>query len=172
MTTPREPTARPPVMPLFEQLRAQADVLVPVLRALRAELGAERAETLVFEALRRGLRASLQAAARMLPPGSPLACWRMMIAYVNQRIGADVEMRTLAEDATTLRSEVTRCRYAEHFRELGEPALGHVLACEADFVLVEQIGAPEVSLERRGTLMTGADRCDFLYRFRPGGRSG
>ena len=43
--TPRDIT-------LLEQVKIQAQVLVPVLRALRDELGRERADELVSEALR------------------------------------------------------------------------------------------------------------------------
>jgi hypothetical protein len=41
-----------PRLSLLDKTRIQAQVLVPVLRALRAELGKEKADALVKEALR------------------------------------------------------------------------------------------------------------------------
>lgn len=38
-------------IPVFEQVRIQAQVLVPLVKTLRAELGEERAHTIVRKAL-------------------------------------------------------------------------------------------------------------------------
>lgn len=62
---------------------------------------------------------------------------------------------------------VTRCRYAEMYRELGIPALGAVLSCNRDFSLIEGYNK-DVELTRTQTLMGGASCCDFRYRTRRG----
>jgi hypothetical protein len=62
--------------------------------------------------------------------------------------------------------DVTRCRFAGFFRTLGEPALGALLICEADFDIAAA-GDGEVSLERAQTIMQGAPSCTFRYRFAP-----
>jgi hypothetical protein len=66
--------------------------------------------------------------------------------------------------ATTL-SIVTRCRYAEFYRELGEAELGLLLVCSADFAMAEGFG-PGSELTRKQTIMQGASHCDFRYRRR------
>jgi len=63
---------------------------------------------------------------------------------------------------------VTRCRYAEMYRELGVPELGSTLSCNRDFTLIEGFN-PNVSLTRTQTIMEGAAFCDFRYILRDGG---
>ena len=58
---------------------------------------------------------------------------------------------------------VTRCRYAEMYRELGIPELGAVLSCNRDFSLIEGYNK-DVELTRTQTLMEGKSHCDFRYR--------
>lgn len=58
---------------------------------------------------------------------------------------------------------VTRCLYAEFYKELGEPELGFLLVCSADFPTAEGIG-PDIKLTRTQTIMQGANHCDFRYR--------
>jgi len=61
---------------------------------------------------------------------------------------------------------VTRCRFAEFFRALGEPELGALLICETDFDIAAA-GGSEVSLTRDRTIMQGASSCTFRYKFAP-----
>ena len=60
---------------------------------------------------------------------------------------------------------MTRCRFAEFFRALGEPELGALLICETDFDIAAA-GAGEVSFTR-DTIMQGAPSCTFRYKFAP-----
>lgn len=60
----------------------------------------------------------------------------------------------------------THCRFADFFHALGEPELGTLLICAADFDIAA-VGEREVTLERDQTLMRGAARCTFRYRFAP-----
>jgi hypothetical protein len=48
-------------------------------------------------------------------------------------------------------------------QELQEPELGFVLVCSGDFDQVAELDG--VTLQRNTTIMQGADRCDFRYRF-------
>ena len=63
-------------------------------------------------------------------------------------------------------SYVTRCHFAEFFRALGEPELGALLICEADFDIAS-VGDGAVSLKRAQTIMQGAPSCTFRYKFAP-----
>jgi hypothetical protein len=59
--------------------------------------------------------------------------------------------------------DVTACRYAEFYKALGEPELGFLLVCTADFPTAEGFG-PDVKLTRTQTIMEGASHCDFRYK--------
>ena len=57
---------------------------------------------------------------------------------------------------------VTRCRYAEMYREMGLGDIGHLLSCNRDASFVEGF-APEIRLDRDQTIMGGARCCTFRY---------
>ncbi len=152
---------------ILDEVKIQAQVLVPVLRALRAELGTEVADRLVLTALR-AWRQRVFADVAAATPGSPRERWAALTAASTPRIGdaIDVDMLTLEPDR--MEFNVTGCRYADFFRALGEPELGAVLLCEAD-VDVAAAGEPEVDFARTQTIMQGAGYCDFRYRMKVNG---
>jgi predicted ArsR family transcriptional regulator len=154
-----------PRLSLLDKTRIQAQVLVPVLRALRSELGKETADTIVKQALR-GWSKQLFAAVGDNVDGGPRRRWAAMhtaLAEITER-EVTVEMRRHDEEA--LEFDVTHCRFAEFFRALGEPELGALLICETDFDIAAA-GGSEVSLTRDQTIMQGAPSCTFRYRFAP-----
>jgi hypothetical protein len=67
-----------------------------------------------------------------------------------------------AQSQDTYEIDVTGCRYAQFYKDLGEPELGFLLVCSADFPFVEGFGS-DMMLSRTQTIMQGADRCDFRY---------
>jgi hypothetical protein len=154
-----------PEVSLLDKTRMQAQVLVPVVRASRAELGKDKADALVTQALR-GWSKQLFAAIGEGIEGSPRRKWAAIQSVWGEVSGREVEVEVLRQDKEALDIDVTRCRFAEFFRELGEPELGALLVCAADFDIVAA-GAGEVSLERAQTIMQGAPSCTFRYRFAP-----
>jgi predicted ArsR family transcriptional regulator len=154
-----------PGLSLLEKTRIQAQVLVPLLRALRAELGQAKADAMVRQALRAWSKQVFAAIGNGVD-GSPRRKWAAMhtaLADVTER-AVTVEMRRHDEEA--LEFDVTECRFAEFFRALGEPELGALLICETDFDIAAA-GGSEVSLTRDQTIMHGAPRCTFRYKFAP-----
>jgi len=154
-----------PKISLLDKTRIQAQVLVPVLRALRAELGKDKADAIVKQALRDWSK-QLFAAIGDGIEGSPRRKWATIQSVWGEVSGREVEVEILRHDQQALDMDVTRCRFAEFFRELGEPELGALLICEADFDIASA-GDGEVSLERAQTIMQGAPSCTFRYRFAP-----
>ena len=151
---------------ILDEVKIQAQVLVPVLRALRAEMGKEEADRLVLTALR-AWRQRVFADVAAATPGSPRDKWAAMTAASTPRIGDAIDVQLLAHEPDRMDFNVTGCRYADFFRALGEPELGAVLLCEADLD-VAAAGKPEVEFARTQTLMQGAAYCDFRYRMRSG----
>ncbi|MGQ0582470.1 MAG: L-2-amino-thiazoline-4-carboxylic acid hydrolase [Reyranella sp.] len=154
-----------PEVSLLDKTRMQAQVLVPVVRALRAELGKDKADALVTQALRDWSK-QLFAAIGDGIEGSPRRKWAAIQSVWGEVSGREVEVDVLRQDKEALDIDVTRCRFAEFFRDLGEPELGALLVCAADFDIVAA-GAGEVSLERAQTIMQGAPSCTFRYKFAP-----
>jgi len=73
----------------------------------------------------------------------------------------DYQVREQSQDVFAI--DVTGCRYAEFYRELGEPELGFLLVCSADFLMADGF-APDITLTRTQTIMQRASHSDFRYR--------
>jgi len=152
-----------PKVSLLDKTRMQAQV--PVLGALRAELGKDKADAIVKQALRDWSK-ELFAAIGDGIEGSPRRKWAAIQSAFGEVSGREVEVEILRHDEEAMDLDVTRCRFAEFFRALGEPELGALLICEADFDIAS-VGDGEVSLERAQTIMQGAPSCTFRYKFAP-----
>jgi hypothetical protein len=151
-----------PAISLLDQLRIEAQVLVPVLEALRGELGRERADELVTTAVRDWRREVIVRAGALMP-GSPKERFEAFMTSSFQRIGEDVVTEVLKQESEALEIDIVGCRYADLFHALGEPGLGAAMACECDDHMADVVG-PELEYTRTQTIMKGASCCDFRYR--------
>jgi predicted ArsR family transcriptional regulator len=154
-----------PRLSLLDKTRTQAQVLVPVLKALRAELGKAKADAIVRDALRDWSK-QLFAAVGESVDGSPRRKWAAMQAALTEITEREVTFEMIRHDKEALEFDVTHCRFAEFFRALGEPELGALLVCATDFDIVAA-GGGDVSLTRNQTLMQGGPCCTFRYAFAP-----
>jgi hypothetical protein len=154
-----------PNISLLDKTRIQAQVLLPVLRALRAELGKDKADSIVKQALRDWSKQLFAGIGDQIE-GSPRRKWAAIQKVFGEVSGRQVEVEILRQDDEAFDLDVTRCRFAEFFRALGEPELGALLICEADFDIAS-VGEGEVSLDRAQTIMQGAPSCTFRYKFAP-----
>ena len=154
-----------PRLSLVDKTRIQAQVLVPVLRALRAELGKEKADGLVRSALRDWSQQLFGAIGDSVQ-GGPHRKWAAMHTAMAEATEHDVTFELHRKDKEALEFDVTQCRFAEFFRALGEPELGALLVCDTDFDIAAA-GGSEVSFRRDETIMHGSPRCTFRYKFAP-----
>ena len=132
---------------------------------MRAELGKDKADAIVKQALRDWSK-QLFAAIGDGIEGSPRRKWAAMQGALNDVSAREVEFEVLRHDKEALDIDVTHCRFAEFFRALGEPDLGSLLICETDFDIASA-GAGEVTFDRAQTIMQGAPSCTFRYKFAP-----
>ncbi|SFI97648.1 L-2-amino-thiazoline-4-carboxylic acid hydrolase [Bradyrhizobium sp. cf659] len=162
-----EKRARLPMsVSVIEQARIQAQVLVPLVRALQAELGEARANALVRKALGdlyRGFGEEFWKAKNESDLGKAVSSAFRTYAR-DDALAYDV----IEQSHDAFAFDVKRCAYAEFYKALGEPELGFLLICTADFATAEGFG-PDVRLTRTQTIMQGADHCDFRYRRDDGG---
>jgi len=146
--------------PLIEQVKAQAHVLVPLIKALRAELGEEKANAIVRKALGAHFRKLGETSwQRMSSDGFEAKfdkTWKSFAA------GDALNYKVLRKTPDAYELDVTECQYAKFYKEIGEPELGFLLVCSADFDLARGYGG--VELKRTQTIMQGASHCDFRYR--------
>ena len=152
---------------VIEQARIQAQVLVPLVKALQAELGEARANAIVRGALRdlyRGYgEAFWRARNEKEEKGAPDVGKAVASAFAAYTRDDALDYTVIEQSEDAFAFDVTRCRYAEFYQELGEPELGFLLVCSADFDTAEGFGG-DIELTRTQTIMQGAPHCDFRYR--------
>jgi predicted ArsR family transcriptional regulator len=148
---------------MIDQARIQAQLFVPMVRKLRAELGKERADTIAREALADIYR-QFGAQWWNAHPGDNLS---EKIIPLNEMFkeGSALEWTTTIQTADAYEYDVTACKYAVLFKELGEPDIGFLMCCAQDHALVEGFGM-DVEFTRTQTIMQGASLCDFHFRLK------
>ena len=152
-------------IPIIEQARIQARVLVPLVKALQAELGEDRANALVRKTLGdmyRTLGEKWWRAQKTTSLGENMAS-----AFAGFARGDALDYRVIKQSDDGFEADVTGCRYAQFYAELGAPELGFLLICSSDFPMAEGFG-PDIELTRTQTIMQGASHCDFRYTRQPG----
>ena len=148
-------------VPVIQQARIQAQVLVPLVKALQAELGEARANAIVRNALG-DLYRQFGAQFRQAKQEPDVGKFMGSAFRTYARDGAlDYDVVEQSEDAFAI--DVKGCRYADFYKELGEPELGFLLVCTADFPTAEGFGG-DIKLTRTQTIMQGASHCDFRYK--------
>jgi hypothetical protein len=154
-------------IPILEQVKIQAHALVPLIKALQAELGEERANAIIRLALGELYRSYGEKWWRA--QGSADLGNSMASAFEGFAAGDALDYEVIKQTTDAFEVNVTGCRYAEFYKKLGVPELGFLLTCSADFEMAEGYGA-NVQLQRTQTIMQGATHCDFRYaRKKPGG---
>jgi hypothetical protein len=145
----------------LDRRRIEAEFAKGIFDTLATEIGRERAVEILTKAViqmaegagkafasgAEDRRADLLAFAEILP------VWQK-----NEALSIDMKRR----ETESLDFNVTRCRYAEMYRELGIEELGSVLSCNRDAAFCNGFN-PEIQLTRTQTIMGGADHCDFRF---------
>lgn len=153
-------TAHRPIS-LLQQRGIEADVLVPLIRRLEADLGVERAHALARETIEAIAREQGQHVAAALGRADLSGFAHVKDSWGGA--GGDLAIETLRQDDERLEFNVVGCRFAEMYRRMGAADLGFLLSCSRDFALSEGYSTG-LHLDRTQTIMQGAAYCDFRYR--------
>ncbi|WP_198371294.1 L-2-amino-thiazoline-4-carboxylic acid hydrolase [Roseomonas rosulenta] len=147
---------------ILEQRRIEAAFAKGIYEEMAAELGKDRAKAILSRAV---VKLAKQTAAEMAKegPGGEPSLEHFIALQPLWTKGDALQIETLRRDATRYDFNVTRCRYAEMYTEMGVAELGAVLSCNRDGAFCEGYD-PKLKLERTQTIMGGATHCDFRYR--------
>ena len=78
-----------------------------------------------------------------------------------------MEMEVKEQTETSYVFNVTRCKYAEMYRDMGLGEIEHLLSCQRDATFCEGYDK-RIRLKRTQTIMPGATHCDFQYTLADG----
>lgn len=151
-------------LPTLTKRRLQAEVIGPIHAEMVSELGEEKAQAILDAAIRKAAIAEGRRFAKRAPGG--VTSMKDFIALYDlwTHDGA-LEVEIIEASDEVFDFDVTRCRYAETYREQGLGHIGHLLSCNRDGVFCQGYD-PRIELERKDTIMAGAPRCTFRYRYK------
>jgi hypothetical protein len=148
-------------MPILTQRRIEAAFAAGVYDEMKTELGEAAARRILAAAVVKMAKATAADMARAAPDGQvDLDSFRAL----QHRWTAEDALRTevLRSTPDAYDFNVTRCRYAEMYRDMGLADLGAILSCNRDGSFCEGYD-PKLKLTRTQTIMGGATHCDFRY---------
>ena len=148
-------------LPIIELRRIEANIIRPIFEEMVTELGEEPARRILGRAIRRNAVEQ----GRRLAEESDGPAGIAEFARLMERWKANDALRVDVLDLSDERFDfnVTRCRYAEMYREMGLGEIGPLLSCNRDGALCEGYD-PRLELTRTQTIMQGASHCDFRYQ--------
>ena len=152
-------TFHPNQMDVIDRRQVEALVLGPMLKAFPNEIGIEKtneiARTVITSLAReQGAQFAEDIGSNKLEDyASNKDAWR--------RNGA-LEIEVIKSDNREYSFNVTRCKYAEMYKELGYADLGEIFSCTRDFEFCSGFNS-EIKLRRTQTIMGGSSHCDFRY---------
>ncbi len=154
-----------PSMTLLERRKIQAEVLIPMIQAFQRAIGKDRANEIARQmiielAQKDGARFAQQFGDDLSGMERVSGVWAA---------GGSLGIEPVGKSEDRLDFNVTRCQYAEFYKELGLPELGDLFHCNRDFAMVEGFSS-NLTLKRTQTVMQGAGHCDFRFVRKDEGR--
>ena len=150
-------------IPTIVKRRLQAQVIGPIYAEMVAQVGEEKASTILDSAIRKAAIAEGKEFAAKAPGGVTSMADFIKLYELWTADGA-LEVTVLETSDTVFNFDVTRCKYAEAYREMGLEKIGHLMSCNRDGTFCEGYD-PRIKLERKQTIMGGASCCTFRYRY-------
>lgn len=147
-----------PTITHLERRKIEGGVLIPVVQAFQRAIGKERANEIAREVIVELARRDGKRWAEQF--GEDLAAMERVSGVWSG--GGSLEIQNLEKSEERLDFNVTRCQYAEFYKELGLPELGKLFHCNRDFAMVEGFSSG-LTLKRTQTIMEGASHCDFRF---------
>jgi L-2-amino-thiazoline-4-carboxylic acid hydrolase len=144
----------------LQRRQIEARVLIPFITACREKFGDGPTSEVVATTIR--AQAADEGAKWAGRFGSDVAGLRALAETVWAG-GGGLDMEVLDQTADRLAFNVTRCRYAEFYKELGLTDVGSLIHCSRDHAMVAGFN-DDLELARSQTIMQGGSCCDFRFR--------
>ena len=149
-------------LPIIEQRRIEATVIKPIYEEMVREVGREVAQKIISSAIRKAAIAQAQTFAERDGPDRDMRSFQDLYGLWTK--GGALETEVLEATDETYHFNVTRCRYAEMYKDMGLGDIGHLLSCNRDGSFCEGY-SDKITMQRGQTIMRGASHCDFRYRY-------
>jgi hypothetical protein len=143
----------------LQRRKIEGRILIPIIEEARKRFGDEPARELLLAVIR---RLAIEDGARW---GEAHGRDFASLKNVAEKIwagGGSLDVNVVSAGEDHLDFNVTRCRYAEFYKELGLAELGYLVHCNRDHAMIEGFNS-DLTLARTQTVMEGAPHCDFRF---------
>jgi predicted ArsR family transcriptional regulator len=144
----------------LQRRKIEGRVLIPFLQAVTEKFGEDAMHELLDTTIRR--IATQDGAAWAKKFGRTTASMRQVAEEVWAG-GGGMNVDVLGETDDRLDFNITRCGYAEFYKQLGLAELGFRILCNRDEAAVAGFN-DQLEMSRSQTIMQGAACCDFRFR--------
>lgn len=149
----------PTKSPIFVQRRVEANILKHVYETLIDSHGEAVAKKAIADSVR---KASI-AQAEEMSEGVETSMLTFIELMAMWSKGGALETTVLDANEGEFNFDVTRCRYAEMYEEMGIGDIGHLLSCQRDGTFCEGYDS-RIKMTRTQTIMQGAPTCTFRFK--------
>lgn len=144
---------------VLKRREIEARIVAPLLERFAEEFGEEKVRELAADVVIDVAKTQGAAMAELMGSNDLSTFGESMEAWTR---GGALEMDIVEQSPTRFAFNVTRCKYAEMYRELGKADLGATMSCNRDGTMIEGFNS-DITFTRTQTIMGGASHCDFVY---------
>ncbi|WP_051327432.1 L-2-amino-thiazoline-4-carboxylic acid hydrolase [Desulfatibacillum aliphaticivorans] len=144
---------------LIVRREIEALIASPLIEAYSQEFGKEASEAVAQKVIQK-LALEAGKMLKMFAGGDTMEHLQRALPLFSQ--GGALEFDIVEASEKKAAVNVTRCKYAEMYKEHGLEKFGYLLGCGRDFALMEGFN-PKIKFTRTQTIMEGADYCDFRF---------
>ena len=148
-------------LPIIQLRRIEANVIRPIYEEMVRELGQAKARQILGRAITRNAIEQGRSLAEQGGGANSIAAFAALLPNWQKEDALQIDVLEQTEER--FHFNVTRCRYAEMYREMGLSEIGDLLSCNRDGAFCEGYN-PDLKLDRSQTIMSGAGHCDFRCR--------
>jgi len=142
---------------MIEIREIEALIAVPLIKGYIKELGRDKAVEVATKVIQEKSRQAGRQMAKELGSNTMSDLARVMSAWTE---GGALEEEILEQKDKTYSFNVTRCRYAEKYDEMGIKEFGYCLSCCRDKPFIEGFNS-NIKFKRTQIIMEDAPYCDF-----------
>ena len=150
---------------ILTRRKIEAQIIKPIYDILIRELGKEKAQAIIAEAVANDAVESGKAFAKQESEPTGIESF-VALQYLWEKDDA-LQTEVLRSDHEHYDYNVKFCRYAQMYQQMGLAEIGYLLSCQRDEKFIEGY-APQVKLTRPHTIMNGDGYCDFRYCLKQG----
>lgn len=153
------------MIPMIEQRRIEAELVRDFYHVLQKSMPKAAAQEIIRAAIASSAIRQGQAFASAVGHPPDLEDFAGHAAAWDANNALDREVLHASPDR--LDYNITRCAYADMYKEMGLQEIGHLLSCNRDAAFCAGY-SKDMRLTRTQTIMEGAPYCDFRYRMKTG----